>query len=130
MSLLCSSDYRLSDDHFHVLTIISRFHFHFQFPIPFPFPFPFPSFTVARLCVLRNPYLVDCCGVSFCQSCIEPIQHRNKSCSLCNVVFTTCMPDKKLQHSLNGMKVYCSHKEFGCEWIGELGKLSQYLLKY
>ena len=25
------------------------------------------------------------------------------------------------------MKVYCSHKERGCEWIGELGKLSQHL---
>ena len=41
--------------------------------------------------------------------------------------FTTCIPDKRLQRTLNGMKVYCSHKELGCEWVGDLGKLAQHL---
>ena len=79
------------------------------------------------LCILKDPYLVNCCGVSFCHSCIEPIQTSNKPCPHCNVAFTTCIPDKRLQRSLNDMKVYCSHKEFGCEWVGELGKLAQHL---
>ena len=79
------------------------------------------------LCVLKHSYLVDCCGISFCHSCIEPIQQSNKLCPHCNVAFTTCIPDKRLQRSLNDMKVYCSHKELGCEWIGDLGKLLQHL---
>ena len=78
------------------------------------------------LCILKNPYLVNCCGTSFYQSCINPIQDSNR-CPVCNDQFTTCIPDKRLQRTLNEMKVYCSNKEFGCEWIGELGSLTQHL---
>lgn len=46
------------------------------------------------LCILKDPYLVDCCGISFCQSCIKPIQDDNKPCPVCNVNFVTCIPDK------------------------------------
>lgn len=79
------------------------------------------------LCVLREPYLVDCCGNSFCRSCIEPIKADDKSCPLCNVQFTTCIPDKRLQRTLNELQVYCSHKETGCEWMGKLCNLCQHL---
>ena len=45
-------------------------------------------------------------------------------CAHCNVEFITCIPDKRLQRTLNEMKVYCSNKGLGCKWIGELGSLS------
>jgi hypothetical protein len=57
------------------------------------------------LCILKHPYLVDCCGTSFCQTCIEPIKQSDKPCPHCNVAFTTCIPDKRLQRTLNDMKV-------------------------
>ena len=79
------------------------------------------------LCVLKDPYLVDCCGISFCQSCIKPIQDDNKPCPVCNTSFVTCIPDKRLQRTLNEMEVYCSNKELGCKWKGEFGKLLQHL---
>ena len=79
------------------------------------------------LCVLREPYLVDCCGYSFCRSCIETIKSENKPCPLCAVQFTTCIPDKRLQRTLNDFQVYCSHKGNGCEWVGSLGNLTQHL---
>ena len=79
------------------------------------------------LCVLKDPYLIDCCGNSFCRTCIEPIKEESKPCPLCNVQFTATMPDKRLQRTLNELQVYCSHKEAGCEWIGELGSLTQHL---
>ena len=79
------------------------------------------------LCVLKEPYLIDCCGNSFCKTCIEPIKSDNKPCPLCNVQFTTIMPDKRLQRTLNELQVYCCHKEAGCEWVEELGSLPQYL---
>ena len=81
------------------------------------------------LCVLREPYLVDCeCGNSFCKTCIaEPIKSDHKTCPLCNVQFTTTMPNRRLQRTLNELQVYCCHKEAGCEWVGELGSLPQHL---
>ena len=79
------------------------------------------------LCVLKNPYLIDCCGNSFCRTCIEPIKASNKPCPLCNVPFTTTIPDKRLHRTLNELQVYCCHKEAGCEWVGELGSLTQHL---
>ena len=79
------------------------------------------------LCVLREPYLLDCCGYSFCKSCIEPIKSEKKPCPLCGVHFTTCIPDKRLQRTLNDFQVYCSHKEEGCEWAGQLANLAQHL---
>ena len=79
------------------------------------------------LCVLREPYLVDCCGYSFCRSCIEMVKSENKPCPLCAVQFTTCIPDKRLQRTLNDFQVYCAHKEDGCEWVGSLGTLTQHL---
>jgi hypothetical protein len=72
------------------------------------------------LCVLRDPYLVDCCCNSFCQSCIKPLQDDDKPCPLCNTKFTTCIPEKRLQRTLNDMSVYCPQKELGCDWIGKL----------
>ena len=79
------------------------------------------------MCVLREPYLLDCCGYSFCKSCIEPIKSEKKPCPLCAVHFTTCIPDKRLQRTLNDFQVYCSHKEEGCEWAGQLANLAQHL---
>ena len=79
------------------------------------------------LCVLREPYLLDCCGYSFCKSCIEPIKSEKKPCPLCAVHFTTCIPDKRLQRTLNDFQVYCSHKEEGCKWAGQLANLAHHL---
>ena len=79
------------------------------------------------LCVLREPYLVDCCGNSFCKTCIEQVKSDKRPCPLCNVQFTTTMPDKRLQRTLNELQVYCCHKEAGCEWVGVLGSLPQHL---
>ena len=79
------------------------------------------------LCVLREPYLLDCCGYSFCKSCIEPIKAEKKPCPLCSVHFTTCIADKRLQRTLNDLQVYCAHKDKGCEWVGRLANLEQHL---
>ena len=79
------------------------------------------------LCVLREPYLVDCCGNSFCKSCIKRVKSDRRPCPLCNVQFTTTIPDKRLQRTLNELRVYCCHKEAGCEWVGELAGLTPHL---
>ena len=80
------------------------------------------------LSVLKEPHLIDCdCGSSFCRTCIQPIKSEGKPCPLCNGPFTTSIPDRRLNRTLNSLQVYCSYKELGCEWVGELGKLTQHI---
>ena len=79
------------------------------------------------LCILREPYLVDCCGIRFCRTCIDPIQSQGKQCPLCSQSFATSVRDKQLQRTLSSLQVLCSHKEAGCDWMGELGSLPQHL---
>ena len=80
------------------------------------------------LCLLREPHLMDCeCGCNFCRTCIEPIKAEGKPCPLCNSCFTTAIPNRQLERVLNEMYVYCSHKDSGCAWKGELIALPQHL---
>lgn len=79
------------------------------------------------LCILREPCMLDCCGNRFCRTCIDPILSQHQPCPLCSLPFTTSVQDKQLQRTLSSLQVYCSHKEVGCDWMGELGCLPQHL---
>lgn len=79
------------------------------------------------LCVLRDPHLVACCGYRFCQTCVDRVKETKKPCPLCNSKLTTVVPDKQLQRQLNSFRVYCSNKDEGCDWIGELREFEQHL---
>ena len=76
---------------------------------------------------LRDPYQVTCCGYSFCRVCIERIKTDNKHCPTCNEENITIFPDKRLQRSLYDFEVYCTHKDKGCNWTGELRQLENHL---
>lgn len=78
------------------------------------------------LCILKDPFMVDCCGYSFCHTCIKTVQDFEKPCPLCNKQFMS-YPDKRLHRILKGMKVYCANAEAGCDWQGELAALSEHL---
>lgn len=78
------------------------------------------------LCILRDPHVVDCCGHSFCYTCIKPIQDNKNLCPLCNGLFTV-YPDKRLFRTLKTMKVCCAHVKSGCDWQGELGEIEGHL---
>ena len=80
------------------------------------------------LCVLRDPHMIDCkCGASFCQPCIQPTLEERKPCPLCNKPFSLSISNPSLQRTINDLKVYCSFKEAGCEWVGELGAMDEHL---
>ena len=80
------------------------------------------------LCILHDPQVIDCeCGLSYCLSCIKPIYEGRRPCPLCNCSFPNLMSNRTLKRTLNGLKVYCSFVENGCEWIGELGQLQDHL---
>ena len=71
--------------------------------------------------ILREPYLVGCCGYRFCRNCIEPIQKTTRRCPLCDNAFST-LPDRQLERVLKEALVYCSNRDgnSGCKWEGKL----------
>ena len=82
------------------------------------------------LVILRQPYLVDCCGNHFCKACLDKISpgEENKlTCPLCKGEEFRSIPNKGLERVLNQRKVYCTHKKSGCEWTGELKLLDSHL---
>ena len=79
------------------------------------------------LLILRNPHQVTCCGKSFCQACIKRVQLGGKPCPCCKQDNFNDFHNKGLQQPLYGFKVYCSNKEDGCDWTGELGQLDKHL---
>ena len=77
--------------------------------------------------ILREPFIVDCCGYSFCSACIERAGKAGKPCPHCNQPGYTTLVNKGLKRALNEFRVYCPHRLRGCEWMGELGKLEKHL---
>ena len=80
------------------------------------------------LCVLDDPHMIDCkCGAVFCQPCIQPTLKDWKPCPLCNSPFSLSIPNPSVQRTINSLQVYCSFKEAGCEWVGELDSIAEHL---
>ena len=79
------------------------------------------------LLILREPFQVTCCGNSFCRTCIQRIGQENQSCPTCKKENFQSFQNKGLQRPLNGFQVFCSNKESGCDWQGELGTLDKHL---
>ena len=77
--------------------------------------------------ILTDPHLVSCCGHNFCGSCIERVKASNGSCPMCKEKKYQSFIDKKCSRIINGLEVYCSNKEKGCQWKGELKNMSTHL---
>ncbi|MCG8622324.1 MAG: hypothetical protein MJE68_10070, partial [Proteobacteria bacterium] len=88
------------------------------------------------LFILREPYIVQCCGNRFCRSCLVRLQAgaatpKVTPCPLCKQKIAAAIPDKQLERLLNEKHVFCSNKSRGCAWSGELVKLEgEHLNKY
>ena len=78
--------------------------------------------------VLYQPKMVSCCKQSFCSDCIDRIETDKKPCPLCDQKFEL-IDNIRLVRILNCLKVYCPHRESGCEWKGELGDLQSHFNK-
>ena len=87
----------------------------------------FQSECPVCLHILREPYQVTCCGKSFCKECIKRVKGDEKFCPCCNEGEIKDFPNKGLQQPLYSFQVYCSNKNSGCEWKGELGQLDHHL---
>ena len=77
--------------------------------------------------VLREPYQADCCGKSYCHQCIVGYKSTNQPCLECGSKAFTLFHNKGLQKTIYGLCVYCTYKNLGCEWTGELKELDDHL---
>ena len=95
-------------------------------------PMPKEVQTECSICLstLQEPYIVSCCGYRFCKKCINPTipsLASVSSCPLCKARSFQKMPDRQLERLLNQRKVYCTLKDEGCTWVGEMEKLQRHL---
>ena len=92
-----------------------------------PVPSAFQTKCLICMEILREPYTTSCCGKSFCLFCIKDIKDNNKPCPHCQCPKYAMIYNKGLQQSLIQLQVFCSNKEGGCQWKGELSQLENHL---
>ena len=77
--------------------------------------------------VTREPSLTSCCGQHFCQACINRILTDQKPCPFCKEPGFTVLLNKHQKRRVLSLKVVCSKKAAGCDWVGSLGDLDSHV---
>ena len=83
--------------------------------------------------VFRDPHLMLCCGEKFCASCLEMWFKMNalKTCPHCRAEKVQNMMqhtlEKGMTREIESFEIYCSNREPGCKWKGELRGLTDHL---
>ena len=70
--------------------------------------------------VAKEAQQTTCCGRVFCKQCLERMATKSYKCLKCEDQEGKYFPDKRAIHSIDQLKVYCTNKEGGCRWEGEL----------
>ena len=79
------------------------------------------------VCLLpfHDPHLVSCCGRKYCAPCIGRVKAAGQPCPVCKQDFSS-MLDRDYQRKVLNLKVVCSKKNDGCQWVGELRHLDHH----
>ena len=91
-----------------------------------------PDRLVCKICHLpsRDPHLTDCCGTIFCKSCLERARQAttvSTACAHCRAEKFDSMINKQADREIKSLHIYCTNKEKGCEWQGELNDINNHL---
>ena len=81
-------------------------------------------------CPSKEPHLSACCGHTFCKSCLEAARssrYVDNTCPMCRDEEFITMPNKQADRIIRSLLVYCSNKNKGCEWRGELNDIVGHL---
>ena len=79
--------------------------------------------------LLFHPEQTTCCGHHISNEAVTRIQRDKKPCPICKKPNLMTMPDKFFRRKVHELKVRCSHKEGGCEWVGDLGSYDDHVKK-
>ena len=92
-----------------------------------------PDKLICKICHFpsREPFLSECCGHTFCKSCID---HAKKAtlyypflCPVCRSENFPLFRNKQNERDIKSLYVFCSNKERGCKWQGELNNINDHL---
>ena len=86
--------------------------------------------VVCVICHLpsRDPHMTECCGHVFCKSCLDNAKATQyASCSMCKDEHFNTFCNKQINREVQSLRVYCTNKEKGCEWEGEVRDISAHL---
>ena len=80
--------------------------------------------------VVRDAHQVTCCGKLLCECCLTKCRNGLGKCPMCRGrgdIDNTSFQDTKSDHEIKSLRVYCSYKDAGCEWIGELRGVEEHM---
>ena len=81
-------------------------------------------------CPSREPHLSVCCGHIFCKSCLEGanrVTFVTNACPMCRSEEFVTVPNLQADRIIRSLIVYCSNKNEGCEWQGEINAINSHL---
>ena len=67
-----------------------------------------------------------CCGKTLCSGCADKWKKTNDSCPQCREKPFEVIKDPRTMRKLTGTTVYCPMYTFGCDWVGNFGRLDQH----
>ena len=76
--------------------------------------------------LLREPWIVECCGYHLCKPCIDKLIRDRKGCPHCRTSRFRHMRDRNHERILLGKQVYCKYRRKGCKWQGTLREFNQH----
>ena len=80
--------------------------------------------------VLRDARLTACCGQHYCNSCLKLWtigKGKKRNCPHCRKEGFQSVVNKEKMREINELRVCCTNRGKGCEWVGALGALQDHL---
>ena len=85
----------------------------------------------------REPYLSVCCGHTFCKTCLEDAKQAvsveeevKNACPMCREKNFTSFPNKQNERAIKNLHVFCTNKDKGCNWQGEINSIVGHLTNH
>ena len=87
---------------------------------------PPPDSLVCKICRFpsRDPHMTLCCGHVFCKSCVSRVE--SGTCATCRANKRQqykLYKNKQVERDVWGLQIFCTNKEKGCKWQGELNNI-------
>ena len=88
-----------------------------------------PEHLVCGVCkhAANGPSITMCCGELFCKACIASALEEKRPCPSCKEPTFSTFLNPKFEKSIKNLRVHCTMKDRGCQWIGQLEQLDTHL---
>ena len=88
-----------------------------------------PETLICAICFLpsKEPHLITCCGHTFCKICLEGSKNSGSICPMCRSEEFAAVFNKQADRMIQSLHVFCTNKEQGCEWQGEVNDITNHL---